>query len=135
MTLRRTCRCTEFHRVKNANLRHPPAMCSYMCRIQTSGYLSIVLCALRFMQKRSLYSNNNQKKIQMPNLHFCSHEDFYTFCSVAVKLNTVANRQNFVFFFATASKLPAGRFKGKCNTFNGNFIWTMCYRHGLFFFI
>ena len=24
---RRTCRCTEFHRVKNANLRHPSAMC------------------------------------------------------------------------------------------------------------
>ena len=25
MALRRTCRCTEFHRVKNANLRHPSA--------------------------------------------------------------------------------------------------------------
>jgi len=24
--LRRTCRCTEFHRVKNANLRHPSAV-------------------------------------------------------------------------------------------------------------
>jgi hypothetical protein len=24
---RRTCRCTEFHRVKNANLPHPSAMC------------------------------------------------------------------------------------------------------------
>jgi len=23
VALRRTCRCTEFHRVKNANLRHP----------------------------------------------------------------------------------------------------------------
>jgi len=27
VVLRRTCRCTEFHRVKNANLRHPSAMC------------------------------------------------------------------------------------------------------------
>jgi len=27
VALRRTCRCTEFHRVKNANLRHPSAMC------------------------------------------------------------------------------------------------------------
>jgi len=27
MALRRTCRCTEFHRVKNANLRHPSAVC------------------------------------------------------------------------------------------------------------
>jgi len=26
VALRRTCRCTEFHRVKNANLRHPSAM-------------------------------------------------------------------------------------------------------------
>jgi len=27
VALRRTCRCTEFRRVKNANLRHPSAMC------------------------------------------------------------------------------------------------------------
>jgi len=27
VALRRTCRCTELHRVKNANLRHPSAMC------------------------------------------------------------------------------------------------------------
>jgi len=27
VALRRTCRCTEFHRVKNANLHHPSAMC------------------------------------------------------------------------------------------------------------
>jgi len=27
VALRRTCRCTEFHRVKNVNLRHPSAMC------------------------------------------------------------------------------------------------------------
>jgi len=27
VALRRTCRCTEFHRVKNANLGHPSAMC------------------------------------------------------------------------------------------------------------
>jgi len=27
VALRRTCRCTEFHRVKNANLPHPSAMC------------------------------------------------------------------------------------------------------------
>jgi len=27
VALRRTCRCTEFHRVKNANLSHPSAMC------------------------------------------------------------------------------------------------------------
>jgi len=27
VALRRTCRCTEFHRVKNANMRHPSAMC------------------------------------------------------------------------------------------------------------
>jgi len=27
VALRRTCRCIEFHRVKNANLRHPSAMC------------------------------------------------------------------------------------------------------------
>jgi len=27
VALRRTCRCTEFHRVKNANLRHSSAMC------------------------------------------------------------------------------------------------------------
>jgi len=27
VALRRTCRYTEFHRVKNANLRHPSAMC------------------------------------------------------------------------------------------------------------
>jgi len=27
VALRRNCRCTEFHRVKNANLRHPSAMC------------------------------------------------------------------------------------------------------------
>jgi len=27
VALRRTCRCTEFHRVKNANLRHQSAMC------------------------------------------------------------------------------------------------------------
>jgi len=27
VALRRTCRFTEFHRVKNANLRHPSAMC------------------------------------------------------------------------------------------------------------
>jgi len=27
VALRRTCRCTEFHRVKNANLLHPSAMC------------------------------------------------------------------------------------------------------------
>jgi len=27
VALRRTCICTEFHRVKNANLRHPSAMC------------------------------------------------------------------------------------------------------------
>jgi len=27
VALRRTCRCTEFHRVKNANLRHPSATC------------------------------------------------------------------------------------------------------------
>jgi len=27
VALRRTYRCTEFHRVKNANLRHPSAMC------------------------------------------------------------------------------------------------------------
>jgi len=27
VALRRTCRCTEFHSVKNANLRHPSAMC------------------------------------------------------------------------------------------------------------
>jgi len=27
VALRRTCRCTEIHRVKNANLRHPSAMC------------------------------------------------------------------------------------------------------------
>jgi len=27
VALRRTCRCTEFHRVKNANLRYPSAMC------------------------------------------------------------------------------------------------------------
>jgi len=27
VALRRTCRCSEFHRVKNANLRHPSAMC------------------------------------------------------------------------------------------------------------
>jgi len=26
VALRRTCRCTEFHRVKNANLRHPSAV-------------------------------------------------------------------------------------------------------------
>jgi len=29
VALRRTCRCTEFHRVKNANLRHPSAM--FLC--------------------------------------------------------------------------------------------------------
>jgi len=35
VALRRTCRCTEFHRVKNANLRHPSAMCydEYWCVI------------------------------------------------------------------------------------------------------
>jgi len=27
VALRRTWRCTEFHRVKNANLCHPSAMC------------------------------------------------------------------------------------------------------------
>jgi len=27
VALRRTCRCTEIHRVKNANLLHPSAMC------------------------------------------------------------------------------------------------------------
>jgi len=27
VALRRTCRCTEFHHVKNANLCHPSAMC------------------------------------------------------------------------------------------------------------
>jgi len=27
VALRRTCRCTEFHCVKNANLRHPSAIC------------------------------------------------------------------------------------------------------------
>jgi len=27
VALRKTCRCTELHRVKNANLRHPSAMC------------------------------------------------------------------------------------------------------------
>jgi len=27
VALRRTCRCTEIHRVKNADLRHPSAMC------------------------------------------------------------------------------------------------------------
>ena len=27
VALSRTCRCTEFHRVKNANLRHPSAVC------------------------------------------------------------------------------------------------------------
>jgi len=27
VALRRTCRCTEFHRVKNTNLPHPSAMC------------------------------------------------------------------------------------------------------------
>jgi len=27
VALRRTCRCTEFYRVKNANLRHPSSMC------------------------------------------------------------------------------------------------------------
>jgi len=27
VALRRTCRCTEFHRFRNANLRHPSAMC------------------------------------------------------------------------------------------------------------
>jgi len=27
VALRRTCRCTEFHRVKNTNLRHPSAVC------------------------------------------------------------------------------------------------------------
>jgi len=26
VALRRTCRCTEFHRVKSANLRHPSAV-------------------------------------------------------------------------------------------------------------
>jgi len=26
VALRRTCRCTEFHRVKNANLRHSSAV-------------------------------------------------------------------------------------------------------------
>jgi len=26
VALSRTCRCTEFHRVKNANLRHPSAV-------------------------------------------------------------------------------------------------------------
>jgi len=26
VALRRTCRCTEFHRVKNANLLHPSAV-------------------------------------------------------------------------------------------------------------
>jgi len=26
VALRRTCRCTEFHLVKNANLRHPSAV-------------------------------------------------------------------------------------------------------------
>jgi len=26
VALRRTCRCTEFHRVKNTNLRHPSAV-------------------------------------------------------------------------------------------------------------
>ena len=30
LALRRTCRCTEFHRVKNANLCHPSAMCSVL---------------------------------------------------------------------------------------------------------
>jgi len=27
VALWRTCRCTELHRVKNASLRHPSAMC------------------------------------------------------------------------------------------------------------
>jgi len=27
VALRRTCRCTELHRVENANLRHPSAVC------------------------------------------------------------------------------------------------------------
>ena len=29
VALRRTCRCTEFYRVKNANLRHPSAIISF----------------------------------------------------------------------------------------------------------
>jgi len=31
VALRRTCICTEFHRVKNANLPHPSAMCYLIC--------------------------------------------------------------------------------------------------------
>jgi len=34
VVLRRTCRCTEFHRVKNANLRHPSAV---MCWIDSTS--------------------------------------------------------------------------------------------------
>ena len=44
VALRRTCRCTEFHRVKNASLRHPSAMCCYL-RLRMTVCLTISKCS------------------------------------------------------------------------------------------
>ena len=49
MALRRTCRCTEFHRVKNANLRHPSAvMCYMLSNLKSGGVKWVNLYAYHF---------------------------------------------------------------------------------------
>ena len=47
MALRRTCRCTEFHRVKNANLRYPSAVMCYRkyCHIPQLRLCTVMACS------------------------------------------------------------------------------------------
>ena len=44
VALRRTSRCTEFHRVKNANLRHPSTMCLCSCKLLMMGVEAPEIC-------------------------------------------------------------------------------------------
>jgi hypothetical protein len=44
VALRRTCRCAEFHRVKNADLRHPSAMCQTEPVSQTFRGICLLTC-------------------------------------------------------------------------------------------
>ena len=57
LALRRTCRCTRFHRVKNANLRHPSAvMCwhgSYSQRILCYECFLILVNALQWTARKT----------------------------------------------------------------------------------
>ena len=51
VALRRTCRCTEFHRVRNANLRHPSAMCYNLIRTKITLHEDYVYLCYSYYEK------------------------------------------------------------------------------------